>query len=201
MSRIFSNIKLFLYCILTLPHVLFFTLSKNKSVIKTDIEVWNKRMRLNLKEYRCFVFLLMEFREFRNLFYYRTGGIAYLVLNIYLPKMNTLFIQTPAGKIGKGFFIHHGFATIIAAKAIGDYCWVNQQVTIGYTNETDSPVILDNVRVSAGAKVLGNITCGNNCIIGANAVVTKSVPDNCTVVGAPAYIIRKDGIKVDRLPL
>jgi len=176
--------------------MLFFIFSKNKNAIKVDIEVWKQKMKLTYSENKSLVYLLMKYREFRNLFYYRIGGIGYLFLNIYLPKMNTLFIYTPAGKIGKGLYINHGFATIIAAKEIGEYCWINQQVTIGFTNETDTPVLLNHVRVAAGAKLLGNIVCGNNCIIGANAVVTKSIPDNCTVVGVPAYIIKKDGIKV-----
>lgn len=49
----------------------------------------------------------------------------------------------------------------------------------------------------AGAKVLGKITIGNNVIIGANAVVVKDVPDNCTIVGVPAYIIKKEGKRVN----
>lgn len=66
-----------------------------------------------------------------------------------------------------------------------------------YTNKTDAPTILDNVSIKAGAKVLGKITIGNNVIIGANAVVVKDVPDNCTVVGVPAYIIKKEGKRVN----
>ncbi|MGO4574247.1 serine O-acetyltransferase [Microvirga sp. 2TAF3] len=106
----------------------------------------------------------------------------------------TLFIRTE--DIGPGLFIQHGFSTIIAAKSIGSNCWINQQVTIGYSNETDAPVIGNNVRITAGAKVIGNVTVGDNVIIGANAVVVKDVPANCTVVGIPAYIVRRDGKKV-----
>ena len=69
-------------------------------------------------------------------------------------------------------------------------------MTIGYSNATDAPVLLDNVQVKAGAKIIGKVTVGNNCIVGANAVVVKDVPDNCTVVGVPAYIVKKDGINV-----
>jgi len=57
-------------------------------------------------------------------------------------------------------------------------------------------VILDNVVVHAGAKIIGAVTVGNNVIVGANAVVVKSVPDDCTVVGVPAYIIKRNGIKM-----
>ncbi|WP_429394402.1 serine O-acetyltransferase [Mucilaginibacter lappiensis] len=107
--------------------------------------------------------------------------------------MNTLFIHTQ--DIGPGLYIQHGFATIITAKSIGKDCWINQQVTIGF-NGADSPVIKDNVTIRAGAKVIGNVTVGGNSIVGANAVVVKNVPGNSTVVGVPAYIIKRDGIKV-----
>ena len=198
MKFIFIKIKFFIYFFLTLPHLLFYSVSNNKETIKVDVEEWKKKMKLNLETRKCLVYLLSDHREFRNLFYYRIGGSGYVFLNFFLPKMYTLFIHTPAGKIGKGLFIHHGFSTIIAAKEIGEYCWINQQVTIGYTNEKDAPILLNNVRVAAGAKVLGNLTCGNNSIIGANAVVSKSIPDNCTVVGIPAYIIKRDGLKINQ---
>ena len=113
--------------------------------------------------------------------------------------MPTLYILTD--KIGKGLFIQHGFATIIAAKSIGDNCWINQQVTIGFSNKTASPEINDNVTINAGAKVIGGVRVGKNSIIGANAVVVKNVPDNCTVVGVPAQIIRRNGIRVNPIEL
>jgi serine O-acetyltransferase len=131
--------------------------------------------------------------EYRNLFYKRIGKI-HLTINWLCPKMNTLFIAT--NDIGPGLFIQHGFATIIAAKSIGKDCWINQQVTIGYSNKTDTPELGDNVVVNAGAKIIGKVKVGNNSTVGANAVVVKNVPDNCTVVGVPAYIIRRNGIKV-----
>ena len=97
-----------------------------------------------------------------------------------------------------GLFIQHGFATIIAAKSIGANCWINQQVTIGYSNNSDAPTIGNGVSISAGAKVLGDVTIGDYSKIGANAVVVKNVPANCTVVGVPAYIVKQDGVKVQK---
>lgn len=143
-----------------------------------------------------FLYMMTFYPEYRNLFYFRVGGI-YRLLNIFCPKMNTLFISTK--NIGTGLFIQHGFSTIIAAKSIGKNCWINQQVTIGYTNDNDCPTIMDNVSINAGAKVIGKVTVGENSIIGANAVVVKNVPSNCTVVGVPAYIIKRDGKKVKEL--
>ena len=116
---------------------------------------------------------------------------------IYPPE-RTCLITTK--EIGPGLFIHHGFGTIISAKSIGAKCWINQGVTLGYKEPDKAPAIGDNVKIFAGAKVLGGIVIGNNVIIGANAVVTKDVPGNCTVVGVPAYIIKENGKKV-RKPL
>ena len=130
--------------------------------------------------------------EFRNLFYNRIGPISALI-NFLCPKMNTLFIHTK--DIGPGLFIQHGFATIITAKSIGENCWINQQVTIGF-NGSVSPVIKNNVTIRAGAKVIGDVTIENNSIVGANAVVVKNVPPYTTVVGVPAYIVKQDGVKM-----
>lgn len=81
--------------------------------------------------------------------------------------------------------IQHGYGTIIAPRSIGKNCWVNQGVTIGYTNATDCPTIGNNVTIYCGAKVLGNITVGDNSVIAANAVVVKDVPPNVVVGGGP----------------
>lgn len=77
---------------------------------------------------------------------------------------------------------------------MGKDCVIYQQVTIGY-NYIGKPTIGDNVEISAGVKIIGDITIGNNVKIGANAVVVKNVPDNCTVVGVPAYIVKRNGIR------
>ena len=104
--------------------------------------------------------------------------------------MDTLYID--AFEIGGGLYIQHGFATMIAAKSIGENFWVNQQVTIGYNGQGDPPVIGDNVMVTCGAKVLGQIHVGNQVTIGANAVVIRDVPDNCVVGGVPAKILKQN---------
>ena len=139
-----------------------------------------------------FYVYFIKYPEFRSVFYYRfkiAKAFAFL-----LPPMPTLYIET--ADIGPGLFIQHGFSTIIAAHKIGENCWINQQVTIGYANKVDAPTIGDNVAVKAGAKVIGGITLGNNSVVGANAVVVKDVPENCTVGGVPAIILRRNGIRV-----
>ena len=176
-----------------LPHIILFNCHKNKKTIHYDVERWLKEINCRTNIQFGFITLMTFYPEYRNLFYKRIGTI-YLLMNWLCPKMNTLFIST--NNIGPGLFIQHGFATIIAAKSIGSNCFINQQVTIGYLNKTDCPELGDNVTVNAGAKIIGNVKMGNNSIVGANAVVVKDVPNNCTVVGVPAYIIRRNGIKV-----
>jgi len=78
--------------------------------------------------------------------------------------MPTLYIQ--AVSIGPGLFIQHGFAIIIAAKKIGKNCWINQQVTLGFSDANGYPIIEENVTINAGAKIIGDVIVGVNSIIG-----------------------------------
>lgn len=168
--------------------------SKNKAIIDEDIVHWQEILKWDCDQRAFLTRLLREKPEFRNLLYYRLGGIRVIsrLLKWLLPPLPTLYIWTP--EIGGGLFIQHGFATVIAAKKLGRHCFVNQQVTIGYNGDA-SPIIGDNVTVTCGAKVIGGVYVGDNSIIGANSVVVKDVPDNSVVVGIPAYIIKHNGIK------
>ncbi|KPF48242.1 hypothetical protein IP87_17885 [beta proteobacterium AAP121] len=182
-----------------LPHLAVFHLSKNGPTLVADLDRWvtlcfppNARPR---SRHASFIKLMAMFPEYRSLFYYRVG-MKGRVFSFLCPPMPTLYIST--SKIGPGLFIQHGFATVIAAKEIGANCWINQQVTIGFSNATDHPTLLDNVVVNAGAKIIGDVTVGSNSTVGANAVVVKNVPDNVTVVGVPARIVRRDGHRTDQ---
>ncbi len=103
----------------------------------------------------------------------------------------------PAAKIGRGFFIDHGMSVVIGETTeIGDNVTLFQAVTLGGTGKEKGkrhPTLKNNVVVGAGAKVLGNITIGTDVYIGANAVVLKDIPDNCTVVGVPGRIVKRKG--------
>ena len=175
------------------PHLLLFHLHKNKKLIDSDLQRWVNIYKFNYNNSITLLYVLSAFPEFRNVFYYRVGFWKYF-LNILCPKMGTLYIATK--QIGAGLFIQHGFATIIAARSIGENCWINQQVTVGYSNENDLPTIGNNVIINAGAKVIGDVVIGDNSKVGANAVVVKDVPSNCTVVGIPAYVVKRNGIRV-----
>jgi len=107
----------------------------------------------------------------------------------------------PGAVIGKGFFIDHGMGVVIGETAIiGDNVTLFQGVTLGGTGKETGkrhPTVGNNVVVGAGAKILGNITVGENSYIGANAVVIRDVPHNSTVVGVPGHVTKQDGKKID----
>lgn len=108
----------------------------------------------------------------------------------------------PGATIGKGLFIDHGSGVIIGETTIiGDNVTLYQGVTLGGTGKETGkrhPTLRDNVMVSAGAKVIGSFTVGENSKIGAGSVVLEEVPPNCTVVGVPGRIVKQDNIKIPR---
>ena len=103
----------------------------------------------------------------------------------------------PKAKIGKNLFIDHGMGVVIGETSeIGDNVTIYHSVTLGgispsinsdeQRNIKRHPTLLDNVVVGSGAQVLGPIVVGKNAKVGANAVVTKDVPENAVMVGIPA---------------
>lgn len=108
----------------------------------------------------------------------------------------------PGATIGKGLFIDHGHGVVIGETAIiGDNVTLYQGVTLGGTGKEKGkrhPTIQDNVMISAGAKVLGSFTVGENAKIGAGSVVVNEVPPNSTVVGIPGRVVKQNNIKIPR---
>lgn len=139
------------------------------------------------------------------LLYYRDPDFRVIVLIRLATVSNSAFAQKAAckklmvkygvfvskeAKIGKKLIIGHYNGLVIGSGVeIGDNCTLYQQVTIGQ-NRNHYPKLGNNITVYAGAKIIGGITIGDNCKIGANAVVNKDVPANCTAVGVPARIIQ-----------
>jgi len=106
----------------------------------------------------------------------------------------------PGAKIGRRLFIDHGMGVVIGETSVmGDDITLYQGVTLGGTGKEHGkrhPTIEDNVVVGSGAKILGNITVGRNCRIGAGSVVLRNVPEHSTVVGVPGHIIFRNGERV-----
>ncbi len=109
----------------------------------------------------------------------------------------------PAAQIGRRFFIDHGTGVVIGeTTVIGDNCTIYQGVTLGGTGKHTGkrhPTIGNNVMIGSGAKVLGPFKVGDNTNIAAGAVVLEEIPPNCTAVGVPARVVRRDGQRVDEL--
>lgn len=160
-----------------------------------DVDCWwhIRKLPATAGRFMRLTYLLSEWREFRNVFEMRlrqrgVSMLARALFRILWPIEPTLHINTD--DIGPRMFVEHGFATIITAKSIGSDFWVNQQVTIGW-NYDKAPVLGNGVRVAAGAKIIGGVTLGDNCIIGANGVVTKDVPPE-EVWGGSRFAYRRE---------
>jgi len=108
----------------------------------------------------------------------------------------------PGAKIGKGLFIDHGHGVVIGETAIiGDNVTLYQGVTLGGTGKEQGkrhPTVGNNVMISAGAKVLGSFTIGENSKIGAGSVVLQEVPPNSTVVGVPGRVVKQNNVRIPR---
>lgn len=175
--------------------ILYF-LSRNNSKIILDQDSWITKCNSKIPElkgrFALFVSLLLFYPEFRNVVLSRIKEksiIRYVVGRILYKPIENLYLDS--SRIEGGLFIQHGFSTIVCPNHIGTNCWINQQVTIGYSNATDCPTIGNNVHICAGAIVIGNIKIGDNVIIGAGAVVVNDIPSNTVAVGVPAKVVHK----------
>jgi serine O-acetyltransferase len=116
----------------------------------------------------------------------------------HLARFLTAIDIHPGAKIGRNFFIDHGFTVIGETAEIGDNVTIYQNVTLGGTNPSTGvggkrhPTLCDGVVIGSGAQVLGPIEVGPGARVGANAVVTKDVLANTTVVGIPARPVPVD---------
>lgn len=125
---------------------------------------------------------------------YVKGHIAIAHSISYAARRMTGIEIHPAAMIGKSFFIDHGMGTVIGETArIGDRCTIYQGVTLGGTGKERGirhPKLGNDVTVGSGAKILGNISVGDECKIGANAVLLESLPPFSTAVGIPARALK-----------
>lgn len=152
--------------------------------------------------------VLMLYPGLHSVVMHKFAHLLYLFKIPFLPRFLSEMMRFftgieihPGARIGRGLFIDHGNGVIIGETAIiGDNVLLYQGVTLGGTGKEKGkrhPTIGNNVVIGAGAKVLGNITAGDNSYIGANAVVIKDVPPNSTIVGVPGRVTQQDGKKID----
>lgn len=147
--------------------------------------------------------------SFKVMLHYRTAHKLYLKGHYFWARWisqraarKTGIEIHPGATIGEGLFIDHGNGVIIGETTIiGNNVTLYQGVTLGGTGKEHGkrhPTIGDNVMISAGAKVLGSFTVGENSKIGAGSVVLEEVPPNCTVVGVPGRVVRRDNVAIPR---
>ncbi len=152
---------------------------------------------------------VLLYPSFKVILHYRVAHKLYLKKHYFLARWvsqravrKTGIEIDPGATIGKGLFIDHGSGVIIGETAVlGNNVTLYQGVTLGGTGKEQGkrhPTLEDNVMVSAGAKILGSFTIGENSKIGAGSVVLKEVPPNCTVVGVPGRVVRMGEKKIPR---
>lgn len=147
--------------------------------------------------------ILLLYPGVKAIIYYRIANFLYRHKLIFLSKIIMYTVRCrfsidihPGCSIGKRLFIDHGVGVVIGETTIiGDDCTIYQGVSLGGTGKEKGkrhPTIKNNVIIGAGAKVLGNITIGSNCKIGANTVVLTDVKDNMTIVGVKGFEVKKN---------
>lgn len=111
-------------------------------------------------------------------------GITFLMFNSVVPYTTEIGEDTKFAYGGMGCVVH-------SRAKIGERVLIGQNSTIGRSlDPEDFPTIGNDVYISAGVRIVGNIHVGNNVIIGANAVVCRDIPDNSIAVGVPAKVIK-----------
>lgn len=152
---------------------------------------------------------VLLYPSFRVMLKYRRAHKLYLKGHYFLARWisqraarKTGIEIHPGATIGKGLFIDHGAGVIIGeTTVIGDNVTLYQGVTLGGNGKETGkrhPTLEDNVMVSAGAKIIGSFTIGENSKIGAGSVVIEEVPPNCTVVGVPGHIVKQNDVRIPR---
>jgi serine O-acetyltransferase len=191
MNKRFRRLRLLLSALRLVPHLVLLGFDTSRTVVTADLARWAARFNLPApSRFRDHALLLLTFMtftpEFRNVFYLRCG-LKGRIFAWMCPPLASLDISCPS--IGRGLFIQHGESTFVSAESIGENCWIGRHVVIGYANETDRPTIGDNVRIFAGAKIIGRVKIGDNATIGLNTVITQDVQPNVTMLGVPGKVI------------
>ena len=166
--------------------------------IKNEIKVIRERdpaIHSNME-----VFL---YPSFKVMLHYRVAHKLYKNGHYFWARLISQRAVRKTGiEIHPNFFIDHGNGVIIGETAVvGNNVTLYQGVTLGGTGKEHGkrhPTIGDNVMISAGAKIIGSFKVGENSKIGAGSVVIEEVPPNCTVVGVPGRIVKRNNQKLVR---
>lgn len=137
---------------------------------------------------------LVNFLKKRAITKYTLTPLAYIFLKHYEWKYD-IHINSNV-EIGRGLYVVHGGCLFLNVESIGDNFTVYQGVTLGANLglRDDIPKVMNDCTVCMGAKIFGDVVLGNNCIVAANAVVTRDVLENTVVAGIPARHL-KDNLK------
>jgi serine O-acetyltransferase len=191
MNQRFRRLRLMLSAPRLFPHVILLGSAKDGSILHVDLARWAARFNFaaptGFRDYALLLLTFMTFTpEFRNVFYLRCGLKGRLFAWMCPPLAG---LDITCASIGPGLFIQHGESTFVSAESIGENCWIGRHVVVGYSNETDRPTIGNNVRIFAGAKIIGRVKIGDNATIGLNTVITQDVQPNATMLGVPGKVI------------
>lgn len=148
--------------------------------------------------------IFLTYSGVHALSFHRTASFLYKIKLKLLARIVSQFAKFmtgieihPAAKIAGGVFIDHGQGVVIGETAeVGEGTVLYQGCTLGGTGKEKGkrhPTVGKDCVIGAGAKILGNIVIGDGAKIGAGAVVLKDVPPNCTAVGVPSRIIKREG--------
>ena len=192
------------------PLIWAYRASRQAETIRADVARWRESVHLPGQDtgeaphgeaaLRSF---LASVPEFRNVFYYRLGAgggwpntVALVGRRVWRPLES---FEINCASVGPGLIIAHGYGAILTAERVGANSTIHQQVTVGWRSHQDHgrvlagtsrpPILGDDVFLGTGAKVLGEISVGNNVTVGANTVVLHDVPDGFTAVGVPARLV------------
>lgn len=195
MKHILKHLILCLLCIPFFLHIVVFLCNGGGGKFKEDFINYKTKRNLKYNNILSFVFLLFMFPEFRSVFYWRLGKWAKYFF-WYLPGRANLELFTPSSKVGGGFYVGHGWSTVVNAKEIGRNFTVGQCSTIGSRNG-ELPSIGNNVGCWAHSVVLGDVSIGDNSQIGSGSVVVKNVPAGSVVIPSKSNVIKINGERVN----
>jgi serine O-acetyltransferase len=174
-------------------YLIFSDLYRMRGTVKSGALLWQLFAGASYKY--AFWLRTSRFTAERPILRWTVHPFTRVILRHYMYKLGIIIPYRT--EIGSGLYIGHFGGIVVSERArIGRNCSLSQGVTIGKASRGKRlgfPTLGDNVYLGPGCKIIGNVRIGNNVAVGANAVVTKDVPDNAVVVGIPARVLSYEG--------